>query len=105
MSKVLVVGRDPAIMSRVLPLLRGEGFEAAGALDGASALEAMQAPVDVLVVGGGVEPGLRGEVLAAFAARHPGRPVVQHRGGPVGLVEAIHDALAASSGGAGAPRP
>ncbi len=93
--RILVVGRHPEIMARVEALLASAGYRHLGALtdDQALAAIAREAP-DALLLGGGVEPASRATVSAAFRAAWPGRPVIEHVGGPHGLLEHLRQALA-----------
>lgn len=92
--QVLVIGRSPQIMTKVKTLLNTAGFVHLGALTDEEALEAMSvAAPDALVVGGGVEPASRAALIAAFAAAWPGRPIIEHSGGPYGLLDRLHEVL------------
>jgi PleD family two-component response regulator len=94
MRRVLVVGRSTTIMERVHGLLESAGYTPIEALtdDAALALMTTMAP-DALLIGGGVEGTSRRALAAAFAAARPGRPVIEHFGGPTGLLEAMARAL------------
>jgi hypothetical protein len=87
---VLVVGRHAERMSAVRDLLDRGGYAVSGALVDAQVIARMQTDApEVLVIGGGVEPASRAALTSAFAERRPGRAVVEHFGGPAGLVEAV----------------
>lgn len=93
-ARLLVVGRHPAIMARVLELLSSSGYEAVGALTDDEAERLMQTAPDALVIGGGVPLDARTRLIDTFTHRYPGRPVVEHVGGPAGLLEHLGRALA-----------
>lgn len=90
MTRILTVGRSPDILARVKALLESAGYSHIGALtdERAVALMAEEAP-DALVIGGGVEQTSREALRAAFHAARPGRPVIEHSGGPHGLLDAV----------------
>jgi hypothetical protein len=90
---VLVVGRNPAAMARVLEFLRASGYEAVGALAVDEAERLMQTVPDALVIGGDVPLDPRTRLIAVFGHRYPGRPVVEHVGGPAGLLDHLARAL------------
>jgi DNA-binding NtrC family response regulator len=93
-ARILVVGRHASIMSRVRDLLAAEGITTITATTDAEALAAIEAgPVDALLLGGGVEPQSRRALADAFASAQPGRPIIEHYGGPHGLVEHVRQAL------------
>lgn len=99
--RILIVGRHPEIMARVEALLSSAGYLPVGALTDAQALahvaaEPAAAP-DALLLGGGVEPPSRAALAAAFRAAWPGRPVIEHVGGPHGLLDHVRQALAAGA--------
>lgn len=48
---------------------------------------------DALAVGGGVEPASRAALIAPFEAAWPGRPIIEHSGGPHGLLDRLHEVL------------
>jgi predicted TIM-barrel fold metal-dependent hydrolase len=99
-SRVLVLGRHEGLMAKVERLLGAQGFEVVPALRDEDALRLLSAgAVQALIIGGGVEADARPPLLA-LAARL-GIPVVQHTGGPVGLVDALSRALASAKQGDG----
>lgn len=77
MPRVLVVDDDPTVAEVVLGYLRRDGFEAAHAADGLSALRiAAQAPPDLVVLDL-MLPGIDGlEVCRRLRAERPDLPVV-----------------------------
>ena len=91
-KRVLVVGRSAEIMRRVVALLTGAGYEPIGHLEDAGALAAL-GDADVLVIGGGVEEPSRSRLRTAFRAARPGLPVIEHVGGPQGLLAHLAAAL------------
>lgn len=93
--RVLVVGRHPDILARVTTLLASAGYETSGALSDDDAQRLIDTGPDALLIGGGVELDSRTSIIAAFAAAWPGRPVIEHRGGPHGLLEHLAERLGA----------
>lgn len=92
-ARLLVVGRNAAIMTRVLDLLSSAGYDAAGALADDEAERLLATRPDALVIGGGVPLDARTRLMATFAHRFPGRPVIEHTGGPQGLLDHLRCAL------------
>lgn len=80
-------------MARVLELLGSTGYEAVGVLAEGEAERLMQTAPDALIIGGGVPLDARTRLIAAFTHRLPGRPVIEHVGGPAGLLEHLARAL------------
>lgn len=94
-ARILVVGRHAEIMARVHILLESGGYTPIGALTNAEALQQMATgSPEALLIGGGVESGGRAALIAAFAQHRPGRPVIEHAGGPHGLLEHLASVLA-----------
>ncbi len=92
--RILVVGRHADIMERVKGLLESGGYTHIGALTDADALKAMvTGSPDALLIGGGVELDARPALIAAFKLHRPGRPVIEHAGGPYRLLEHIASVL------------
>jgi DNA-binding NtrC family response regulator len=88
--RILVVGRHPAIMVKVQALIESAGYTHLGALTDEEAIALMRsAAPDALLLGGGVEPESRATLSAAFEAARPGCPVIEHSGGPRGLLERL----------------
>lgn len=94
--RVLVVGRHPEILARVTALFAQSGLEVLGALRDDEAI-AQMANADAMVIGGGVEDASRPALVGAFRSARPGRPVIEHFGGPHGLVDAVRQALGGPS--------
>ncbi len=91
---ILVVGRHAEIMRRVTGLLEPAGYGVVGVLTDDEAVDAMRSrSPDALLIGGGVEPAARQALKVAFGAHRPGRPVVEHSGGPSGLLDSVQRAL------------
>lgn len=94
MPRILVVGRHPDIMQKVRALLESGGFTPLSAHTDDEAIGLMRgAEPDALLLGGGVEPRSREALAAAFAEARPGRPVIEHFGGPHGLLEHVRSRL------------
>lgn len=93
-ARVLVLGRHAQMMQRVVSLLGEHGAVVVEALTDEAALEAMakESALDAFLIGGGVEASSRPALKEAFARQHPGRPLVEHFGGPQGLVERLQAA-------------
>lgn len=81
-------------MAKVESLLAAAGFACVAALTDDQALVAMEKePLDALLLGGGVEPSSRTRLSVAFERVRPGHPVIEHFGGPHGLVEHVRARL------------
>src|SRR5690606_24308704 len=97
-ARVLVVARHENVIDRVATLLRRHGFEPLPVLEDEPALDAIAAthkvPLDVVLLGGVIEPASRARLLEAVRERRPGVPVVEHFGGFHNLVKKVEDALA-----------
>jgi DNA-binding NtrC family response regulator len=99
-TRILVVGRTAHIMVRVRALLESQGFVHLGATTDADAYKHMQnSSPDLLLLGGGVEASSRTALTTEFRNRRPGLPVVEHFGGPSGLVAHVRQALHANAPG------
>jgi hypothetical protein len=98
MKRVLVIGRHEEVLARVLAALARAGYAPLGHLHDADALASMAEPgahFDALLLGGGVESASRPNLVDAFLRHHPKGRVVEHFGGPLGLLEALAHALGA----------
>jgi hypothetical protein len=74
----VVIARHPSACERLVRLAREEGCEVDGYLDDVELFGALRAGgVDVVLVGWGVEPAARPEIVAAAAAAAPPVPVVE----------------------------
>ena len=96
MKRILVIGRHEEVLARVLSSLARAGYAPVGHLHDVDALRSMAeegAHFDALLVGGGVEPASRPNLVDAFLRHHPRGHVVEHFGGPLGLLEALERAL------------
>lgn len=91
--RMLVVGRHASILARATALLEGADYVVAGALTDDDATRLMASGFDALLLGGGVEPDSRTRLRAAFEAASPGRPVIEHYGGPHGLLDHVNRIL------------
>lgn len=92
--RILVVGRHPDLMAKVLGLLESAGYVAVGALADDEAIQSMNSSMsDALLLGGGVESASRRLLADAFQAARPGRPIIEHFGGPQGLLEHVRQAV------------
>lgn len=80
-----------------MAILLRHGFEALPCLEDESALRAIAAvskePLDVVLLGGVIEPASRSRLLEAVQLDRPGVPVVEHFGGFHNLVKRIEAAL------------
>lgn len=91
--RVLVVGRHASILARVTALLEGAGYVVGGALADDDAIRLMASGFDALLLGGGVEADSRPRLRTAFAAASPGGAVIEHFGGPDGLLDHVNRVL------------
>ena len=112
-ARVLVIGRHPKIMVATLAHLESAGYRTTGRFTDDEAIAAfVETPVDLVIIGGGVEPESKTRLQTQMRERRPDVPVLIHFGGPNGLLDAVEGALAGappteesnrarSSGGAG----
>jgi hypothetical protein len=85
-------------MLRAKAILESAGYEHLGALTDSEAIALMNsASPDALLLGGGVEPASRAELAAAFRSARLGCPVIEHSGGPRGLLEHVQRTLGSPS--------
>ncbi len=77
-KRVLCIGRHQEIMDAVLTQLRDAGYEPAGALtiDGVVELAATS-PFEALLIGGGMKPDERDEVMTRVRAVQPTMTMVR----------------------------
>jgi hypothetical protein len=64
--------------------------------DGAANAAMTSSAPDALRFGGGVEASSRAVLIEAFKQARPGRPIIEHFGGPTGLLDHLRQAVAAS---------
>jgi hypothetical protein len=92
-TRVLAFGKSPATVERGLSLLRHEGLEADGATTAIAAIAYLdEAPVDIVVIGGGVGKDERAAVLSP-AARLPHPPKILEIRGVRNLMSALRQHL------------
>lgn len=97
--RILVLGRNPAIMERVTALLGAGGYVVQPCFTDDEARAALErGNLDGFLIGGGVEAASRA-ALAPVAAAH-GVIVIEHFGGPHALLEHVEAALSQSPAGA-----
>lgn len=93
-ARVLVVGRHENLNDRVVAILKRHGFDTLACQEDEPALTALsKEPLDVLLLGGVIEPASRTKLLDAAEAHEPSVPVVEHFGGFHNLVRQIEQAL------------
>lgn len=70
--KILIIGRHPEIMARVVNLLKANGYDAAGANQNEEAIDLFGAGnFDAVVIGGGVDAESKSLFHKVFTAIHP----------------------------------
>src|SRR5687767_9327637 len=68
--RVLIVGRSQAVLNQILPLLRGDGFEAFSTVaDDEAVAHLASGNVDAVVIGMGVQGESRQRIRSAAPAR------------------------------------
>lgn len=68
-KKILIIGRHPGIMSSIIDLLTGQGYNATGRFTNAEAIAAFKSEnFDAVVIGGGVDAESRQLFHATFTA-------------------------------------
>jgi acetolactate synthase regulatory subunit len=86
---ILIIGRHPSIMQRVLPLVSASGFEALAAISDEEADEKFSAHVQAIVFGGGVEAASVETLTDHFKKINPTILTKQHAGGPHAFEEML----------------
>ncbi|MGE0815380.1 MAG: hypothetical protein AB7O28_25440 [Vicinamibacterales bacterium] len=91
-ARLLVVA-PRSVVPRLVARLAAAGHAPVGASTDGEATRLMDAAPDALVLDGGVSLARRTALAARFTARFPGRPVVEHTGGPSALAQAVGRAV------------
>ncbi|MEZ5291956.1 MAG: hypothetical protein R2745_12795 [Vicinamibacterales bacterium] len=89
----LLVVAHPSVVARLVAGLVSAGYAPVGASTDDEAIRLMDRAPEALVLDGGVALGRRAALASRFTARFPGRPVVEHLGGPSGLAQAVGRAV------------
>ncbi|MDB5023265.1 MAG: hypothetical protein JWP78_1020 [Mucilaginibacter sp.] len=86
--QILVVGRNPEIVQTVVRLINtNPAWNAAHALTDDHAISTFESqPFDLVLFGGGIEPGSDDYLRQAFISRDPKITIIQHYGGGSGLL-------------------
>lgn len=91
-GRILLIGRNPAMLALVDQHLKAAGIVGIGHLEETTLLSDLETGATrLLVIGGGVEEELRERLRTECAKRNIA--VVEHFGGPSGLVDQIRRAL------------
>ncbi|MBL7944080.1 MAG: hypothetical protein JNM00_15020 [Flavobacteriales bacterium] len=94
-THILVLGRHQYLLENVQKILHSAGYESSGFLEREEAEEFLRMNhVDVLLVGGGVEPHERQGLIAFVRTEFPAIKVVEHFGGPATILPEIKSILA-----------
>jgi DNA-binding NtrC family response regulator len=92
--RVLVLGRQPAMLQSALQRLTQEGYVATGHTTDEAIIQALHTgAIDLVVIGGGVEAASRHQIKAVAAQITPSPQVVDLYG-PHHLLEAVNAARA-----------
>lgn len=86
--EILVVGRNPEIVTTVVRLINNNpAWNATPALTDLDAISLFQSrPFTLVLFGGGIEPGFDAMLRKAFIAHNPQITIIQHYGGGSGLL-------------------
>jgi hypothetical protein len=92
MLNILVIGRHPEIMSRIVERLRADRHNAIPALSDEDALfEATKPGLDLVIIGGGVDDRLRGQIRAILESSDSAAQLIEHFGDPQGLFRQVSE--------------
>ncbi|MCB0760555.1 MAG: hypothetical protein KDC12_03455 [Flavobacteriales bacterium] len=93
--RVIVIGRHDYILDTIGGILRREGFEPTGMLETLDDLpkKVLKKPFEVLLLGGGIDPHVRGTLIEAVQNARPDCHIVEHFGGPATIISEISEAL------------
>jgi len=84
--------------SIIMAVLESAGYAPLGALTDSEAIGLMSSSAPgALLLEGGVEPASRTALAEAFRAARMGCPVIEHFGGPHGLLEHVQRSLGSAS--------
>ncbi len=91
---VLVLGRHQYLIDNVQHILQKAGFTCSGFLDRSEAEAFLRMnQIDLVLVGGGVEPHERQALIELVRSDFPNTKVVEHFGGPATIVSEIRAVL------------
>lgn len=97
-QKVVVFGRHDYILQNMENLLQKSGYETAGFLDMDETRDYMRmSQIDGLLIGGGVEPHDRLEIVKFVQTEFPHVKIVEHFGGPATIISEVKKALETNS--------
>ena len=92
--KVLVVGRHDYIVDNIQSILSPKGFEVLTSITDEEVLKILKSEdVDVLFVGGAVEPQAKAVFTSFLAQNAPSVKYVEHYGGPATILSEVQEAL------------
>ena len=85
---ILVIGRNIEIMETILRLINSQAnWQGFGALTDEEALKLFPAqPIDLVLIGGGVDESSEQKLSAAFKMTNPAIKIIRHYGGGSGLL-------------------
>jgi hypothetical protein len=95
MLNILVIGRHPEIMSHIVERLRADRHNAIPALSDEDALfEAAKPGLDLVIIGGGVDDRLRGQIRGILASSESPAELIEHFGDHEGLFRQVSELAA-----------
>ena len=85
---ILVIGRNPEIVQTVVRLINNNpSWNATPAITDLDAISLFQSrPFNLVLFGGGIEPGSDAMLRKAFITHNPKTTIIQHYGGGSGLL-------------------
>jgi DNA-binding response OmpR family regulator len=90
MFRILVVGRHPEIMTQVTAALKEDGHHATAALTDEQAMNAVkETALNLVVIGGGVDIGLRERLRKEIQDRRSAAKIIEHFGPLAALLSKI----------------
>lgn len=98
-AQVLVVGRRDYIIDNVKKILLPKGFDVQGAMSDDDVLERLKTKtVDVLFIGGSVEPNSKRDFAEWIHNFCPNTKMIEHFGGPATILLEVQQALTQKGG-------
>jgi hypothetical protein len=93
--RVVVIGKHSYILENIIGILKREGLEPNGMLDDVDELaqKVLKMSFEVLLLGGGIDPHVRGSLISAVQLAKPECHIVEHFGGPATIISEISAAL------------
>jgi hypothetical protein len=93
--RVIVIGKHSYILENIMGLLKREGLDPTGLLDDVDELprKVLKMSFEVLLLGGGIDPHVRGALISSVQLAKPECHIVEHFGGPATIINEISEVL------------